>query len=181
MACDARRGCLNGRMKVVVAYGVGQMRGTRIAFGRAQRLRSAATRILAKACPCGQWRADAARFRATGSPQRRVAVTHAGCRRSTRLHHQPASRGGNRRNGTYDLGHTHTSFALSDESAIGCTAGPRAREIAWIGSGDMLVAVDFALAYAGRNEKDYRRMLEADSARPRGGDGRPVTNPTHAG
>jgi len=57
-------------MKVVVAYGAGQMRGTRIAFGKAQRLRSAATRILAKTCPCGQWRADAARFRATGSPPR---------------------------------------------------------------------------------------------------------------
>ena len=45
----------------------------------------------------------------------------------------------------------------------------------------MLVAADFALAYAGRNDKDYRRMLEANAARPRGGDGRPVTNPTHAG
>jgi hypothetical protein len=124
MACDARQGCLYGRMKVVVAYGAGQMRGTRIAFSRAQRLRSAATRILAEACPCGQWRADAARFRATGSP-RGVAVTHAGCRRSTRLHHQQAARRGNRRNGTYDLGHTHTSFALFVDSAIGWTAGPR--------------------------------------------------------
>src|SRR6266487_793436 len=28
---------------------------------------------------CGQWRADAARFRATGSPAGVVVVTHAGC------------------------------------------------------------------------------------------------------
>jgi hypothetical protein len=36
-------------------------------------------------------------------------------------------------------------------------------------------------AICGQNERGYRPLLEADSARPRGGEGGPVTNPTHAG
>ena len=68
-----------------------------VAFGRARRLRSAATRVLAgpvlRPVACGRRAVQGD----GGSPE--VAVTHAGCCRSTRLHHKQASRGENGENG----------------------------------------------------------------------------------
>lgn len=86
MACDVGRRCSYGRMRTAMAYGAGWVRGTRLpSVGRGDCAR----------LPPGCWPGPVLRPVACGRravqgdgelPE--VAVTHAGCCRSTRLHPQ---------------------------------------------------------------------------------------------
>jgi hypothetical protein len=115
-----------GRVRTVMAYGAGQMRGTRLGLWSGAEIALGCHPDAGRGLSCGQWRADAARFRATGSPKgdgrhaRWVLPVHQAAP-------QASIAKGNHQNGKCDLSHVSRSRPLRSPVPRGSSAASLAK------------------------------------------------------